>query len=231
MELMDTVTHLGFLTTNEGNQVEVTMDDLQLFVQHERGDVVDEDVTCDSKFMEEKIPIIGEKLRAAYHWVPATQKIFLFMDNAGGHGTDVAIANYTGKLLDDFNVEVVWQVPRSPETNMLDLGVWMSVQAAVTRVHHMRRCHHDALAQSVEDAWNGYLSPEAFKNVYRRLRVVLSCIVDDKGGNSLVESKHGKLFRDATIIDLTENDAGDDGNEVPAFSIDDLEELDDSIDD
>ena len=122
-------------------------------------------------------------------------------------------------------MEVVWQVPR------LDLGVWMSIQAVVTRVHHMQRCHHDALAQSVEDAWNGYLSPEAFKNVHSRLRVVLSCIVDDKGGNSLVESKCGKLFRDATIIDLTEDDNEGNENEVTAFSIDDFEELDESSDD
>ncbi len=90
---------------------------------------------------------------------------------------------------------------------MLDLGVWMSIQSAVMKTHYGRRCHHDALAKSVEDAWNGYLSQEAFTNVYKRLRVVLACIVDANGGNRLVESKRGKLFRDATIIDLTdEND-------------------------
>ncbi len=91
---------------------------------------------------------------------------------------------------------------------MLDLGVWMSIQSAVMKTHYGRRCHHDALAKSVEDAWNGYLSQEAFYNVHRWLRVVLVCIVDDDGGDRLVESKRGKLFRDATIIDLTaENDA------------------------
>jgi hypothetical protein len=96
----------------------------------------------------------------------------------------------------------------------------------------MRRCHHDALAQSVEDAWNSYLSPQAFKNVHGRLRVVLTCIVDDKGGNSLVESKRGKLFRDATIIDLTEENHDDDNeNEVQAFTLDDLDEIDDITDD
>jgi hypothetical protein len=67
-------------------------------------------------------------------------------------------------------------------------------------------CHHDALAKSVEEAWDGYLSQNAFPNVYNRLRVVLACIVDDNGGNRLVESKRGKLFRDATIIDLTDED-------------------------
>ena len=80
------------------------------------------------------------------------------------------------------------------------------------------------MAQSVEDAWNNYLSPKSFKNVHMRLRVVLSCIVDDKGGNSLVETKRGKLFRDATIIDLIEDD---DKNEVQEINFGDLEEIQD----
>ncbi len=82
---------------------------------------------------------------------------------------------------------------------MLNLGIWMS---AVTHVHHERRCHHDAFARSVVDTCNNYLSPGAFINVFGRLRVVLSCIAEDGGGNSLVEKKRGKLFRDATVVDL-----------------------------
>ncbi len=46
------------------------------------------------------------------------------------------------------------------------------------------------------------MSSDAFKNVFGRLRVVLSCIVEDGGGNSLVERKRGTLFRNATIVDL-----------------------------
>ncbi|KAG7347184.1 hypothetical protein IV203_006253 [Nitzschia inconspicua] len=38
----------------------------------------------------------------------------------------------------------------SPETNMLDLGIWMSIQAVVTRVHRRRGSHPDALARCVE---------------------------------------------------------------------------------
>ena len=78
------------------------------------------------------------------------------------------------------------------------------------------------------DAWNYYLSPDAFKNLHKRLQVVLSCIVEDKGDNSLVETKRGKLFRDATIMDLTEDD---DENEVQVMNFDDLEEIEDISDD
>ena len=51
--------------------------------------------------------------------------------------------------------------------------------------------------------------------------------MDDKGGNSLVETKRGKLFRDATIIDLTEDDQQDDGIEVQALTMDDFDDIDD----
>jgi hypothetical protein len=61
-----------------------------------------------------------------------------------------------------------------------------------------------------------------------KLRVVLTCIVDDKGGNSLVESKRGKLFRDATIIDLTDDyDDDDNGIVVQALDLDDLDDISD----
>jgi hypothetical protein len=141
---------------------------------------------------------------------------------AGGHGTNDAKLQYIN-LLKAFNVEVIWQVPRSPETNMLDLGVWMSIQCSVMNVHYGRKCHHDALAKSVEEAWDGYLSQKAFSNVYSRLRVVLVCIVDDNGGNRLVESKRGKLFRDATIIDLTDEDDQNDPIQPDILEVD-LEE-------
>ena len=133
------------------------------------------------------------------------------MDNAGGHGTSEAIDEYTNRLL-EYNVKIIWQVPRSPETNLLDLGVWMSMQAEVERVHYMRRCQHDALAKSVEDAWEQNLNRQAFKNVHGRLRVVMRCILDDDGGNNKVEQKRGKLFRDATIIDLSLDDDEDNNN-------------------
>ena len=67
------------------------------------------------------------------------------------------------------------------------------------------------------------MSPNAFQNVHRRLRVVLTCIVDDRGGNSLVEPKRGKLFRDATlVVDLDEEDE----NENNDLDNSDLEDCD-----
>jgi hypothetical protein len=216
------VLNAGNRTTKEGVVTPITLDHLELFVHMRVGDEVDEDTSCDSKFMLECMPRVGAALRETFHWVPPNETVYLCMDNAGGHGTNDAKLQYIN-LLKAFNVEVIWQVPRSPETNMLDLGVWMSIQCSVMNVHYGRKCHHDALAKSVEEAWDGYLSQKAFSNVYSRLRVVLVCIVEDNGGNRLVESKRGKLFRDATIIDLTDEDDQNDPIQPDILEVD-LEE-------
>ena len=106
---------------------------------------------------------------------------------------------------------------------MLGFGMWMLVLAAVQRVHHMRRCHHDALARSVDEAWRSHLNSKSFHNVWKQLRVVLVCIIDDEGGNQKVESKRGKLFRDATIIDLTNEDDEDESEIIDLSTLNDVE--------
>ena len=228
-----TFNDLGMMTKETGEQAPLTIDNLRIQVLLNKGDEVDEDVTCDSAFMLETMPNIAQTIRDKFHWIPATEKVYLVMDNAGGHGSDEAKETYVN-LLKEKNIEVIWQVPRSPETNMLDLGVWMSIQSVVQRVHFNRRCHHDALARSVEDAWSSHLNEGAFLRVYKRIRVVLRCILDDDGGNHLVEKKRGKLFRDCTIIDLTNENEDNETENPPAVNLihhlSDFED-DDSIDD
>ncbi|KAG7370138.1 hypothetical protein IV203_027884 [Nitzschia inconspicua] len=133
---IDIVNELGMRTYEGGVQVVIHLQDLEVFVQQEAGDKVEEDISCDSDFMLRKIPEIGAGLRSAYHWLRRDETIYLIMDNAGGHGSHDAMAQYTSVLWNEYKVQLVWQIPRSPETNMLDLGIWMSIQAVVTRVHH-----------------------------------------------------------------------------------------------
>ena len=110
----------------------LSVDDLELHVCHRKDDEVEEDITCDSKFMEEIMPKVGKEMRAKYHWIPMTQKMFLGMDNAGGHGTEEAKMRHT-EALKQCNIEITWQCPCSPETNMLDLGGWMSTQCSMMK--------------------------------------------------------------------------------------------------
>ena len=79
----------------------------------------------------------------------------------------------------------------------------------------------------METAWESCLDQGAFSRVFKRLRVALACIVDDKGGNEKVEEKRGVLCRDATIVDLTnDHDNKDDMNVIEiAAGSDDEDDL------
>ena len=70
---------------------------------------------------------------------------------------------------------------------------------------------------------------KSFENVHCRLKVVLQSIVNDEGGNKLVEEHRGKLFRDATIIDLTSIDDEEDINLETNLHDNDHEELEDDL--
>ena len=152
------------------------------------------DVSCDSEYMDEVMPQVGQAIRDTYHWVPREHPIFLYLDNAGGHGTQEIVDKYVKYLKDDFNVVCVHQRPRSPATNMLDLGVWMALQNVVERLHFKKRKELDALARTTEDAW-GELESMKLTNVWNRWRLVLDLIVEGEGGDGMVEAKRGKLFR------------------------------------
>mmetsp|Transcript_17684 Transcript_17684/g.27078 ORF Transcript_17684/g.27078 Transcript_17684/m.27078 type:complete len:83 (+) Transcript_17684:983-1231(+) len=80
-------------------------------VRIERGDRLEEDVSCDSTFMLEKMPLIGAAIRSKMNFVPPHVPIRLFLDNAGGHGTIDAIAAYRQDLERSHNVLLSHQPP------------------------------------------------------------------------------------------------------------------------
>ena len=155
------------------------------------GMTLERDTTCDSKFMMTHIRLIGESIRKKYYWVEDLVPIFLIMDNAGGHGTTDTKEEYERILLDEFNVRIIWQVANSPETNMLDLGAWMSVQSHVEGIHKHQVMQNDVLAESCVYAF-GELEESVLNNVYDRWVKVLDLIIKGDGDNNLVEKDRGK---------------------------------------
>jgi uncharacterized protein (DUF2267 family) len=188
----------------------VTLDDITLQVRYKLGDEIEEDISCDSDFMLKVMDRVGKALRKAFYWVRRHEEIYLVMDNAGGHGTAEAWETFTTNLETKYNIQIIRQVPRSPETNVLDLGIWLSIQAAVEKRMHMRRGDKEALANAVIETWESHLSTEAFTRVCDRLRNVLSLIAEDNGGNALVEEKRGKAFRG---LDLPEQEQPEEDDE------------------
>ena len=66
------------------------------------------------------------------------KNIYVVMDNAKGHGTGNATNQYT-HMLEDKNTEIIWQVSRSPENNFLELGLYMTIQSSIQKLHRGRR--------------------------------------------------------------------------------------------
>jgi hypothetical protein len=175
--------------------VPITLEDIQLAAVRWSGDTFERDTTCDSEWMKTHMIEMGEAIRTAYWWLPFQQEIELIMDNAGGHGTKDAIEWYERELKDRYNVLIIHQVPRSPETNLLDLGIWCGLQRMVEKVHRNKtKASTDALARTVLNAWSRYDSFEPFYNVYRRWDKVLSLIIAANGDNTLVDKARNELI-------------------------------------
>ena len=215
-----------FTPESQGQKAKVELKDLGLAVRYKEGDTVTRDVNCDSKWMLSAMEEVAKGIREAYSsWVPATDTIYLVMDNAGGHGTKDAVDQYTKELLDKHNIEIIQQVPRSPETNVLDLGIWMSLQSAVEKEHHGRRCDADALDETVMKVWGDVASEDAFKNVFGKLPTIYANIKNCSGGNDTVESNRGKVG--AAKVAAEEADRNAEGNEgEPLWTLDAFEDKD-----
>ena len=184
----------------------LTIDDVQIRVHYQQGDTIEIDCNCDSAYMLTAMDQVGQSIRSAYHWIPASKKCFLVMDNAGGHGTDEAIEKYVSMLNKKYNIETIFQVPRTPSTNVLDLGVWCSFQSRVKKTHHSKQCNANSLVRSVEETWNEGNLDQSITSVFNRLQRVLVLLVEANGKSNLVETKRGKMYKNMNLpehFDLT----------------------------
>ena len=199
----------------KGRTRPLTLDDITLHIRVERGSNRECDVNCDTTFMLNSIHDIGKSIRDKMDFVPVWEPIHLFIDNAGGHGTNKGKEEYEKILYEDYFIILLWQVPNSPETNMLDLGAWMTIQSVVEKLHRQRVMNEDALADTIEEAFDNFDGYTKLAAIARRWELVLDLILDDDGGNDLVETKRGVLTKPlvgtvlprADVYSMTQNDS------------------------
>lgn len=180
----------------------LTLDDIELFVEKKKNDRIETDCNCDGDFMLSQMDRIGNSIRQSFSSIPVDTVIDLCIDNAGGHGSEDKIAEYEDYLLEKYKIKLVRQIPRSMEFNMLDLGVWMSVQSAVEKSHRGRRSNRDALWFTIRQAWEA-LDTSVFNNVHARWKKVLKIVIATQGDNDLVDSARGEFYS-AIILPLYE---------------------------
>ena len=185
------------ITPLRGMKRPLTLTDLNLHVGYNKGELVEKDITCDSDFMMSTIREIGTHIRSKMVFA-RDHPIYLFMDNAGGHGKTEIKKEYERILKDEYNVIIKWQCPNSPETNLLDLGIWWSIQSVVETVHRTKRMNADVLTKSVFKAWEMF-EPTKITSIYNRWKKVLTLIQAAEGGNELVEHNRGKTDTSASL--------------------------------
>ena len=57
---------------------------------------------------------VGKAMRELYHYIEMKDTLYLVMDNAGGHGINNTIVEYTRLLLNTYNIISTHQVPHFP---------------------------------------------------------------------------------------------------------------------
>ena len=154
--------------------------------------------------MLETVREIGQSIRESYKWINEKKIIYLVIDNAGGHGTTEAKKEYMKILMNEFCIQVIWQIANSPDSNMLDLGAWMSIQSQVESIHRQLVMQNDVLAGSVEEAFEN-LSEQMLHNIYERWVLVLDLMIRDEGGNKLVEKCRRKDDKVEDFVHINED--------------------------
>ena len=115
--------------------------------------------------------------------------MLLVMANAGGHGTDQTIKQYTSYLLTKYNIDVIHQVPRSSYIDNLDMGMWCALQAAVDRKKITKRFSIAVLVNLIHDMWANETLNKTIAKVFKKLDNIIVLIDEGKGGSHLVKKK------------------------------------------
>ena len=170
-----------------GETFNIGLKDLHFGIRLQKGDQTTQDISCDSNYMLDIMPKVGKAIREAFFWVPSDHYVYLILDSAGGHGTKDAIAQYKQVMAEEYKIILVHQIPQSPDTNVLDLGIWMSLQSAVEKCHRLRRGDKESLDASVMKVWKDVANEEAFTKVFDRLKVNYACIEKFGGTNDFCE--------------------------------------------
>ena len=76
---------------------------------------------------------LSNSTRSTYRSIRSVDKdiIYIVMYNVGGYGGNESVLDYSEYLVENYNIVVYHQVPKLLETNMLDLGTWITGQSKV----------------------------------------------------------------------------------------------------
>ncbi|GMF34895.1 unnamed protein product [Phytophthora fragariaefolia] len=117
-----------------------------------------------------------------------TSVIHAQQDNAGphveeDHGEVLAAGKEGG-----WDIQMLCQPPRSPECNILDLGIFNSIQSIQYR---QPTNQIDGIIEAVASAFN-CVKDQTIEKCFLTLQKVLKCIIINEGGNDFKLPRHRK---------------------------------------
>ncbi len=155
--------------------------------------------------------VVADVLEKTGSWA---ERIIIQMDNAGGHGggrgdmneTTIAELNeWASDLPEEYSqffpgrdqpeIVFVTQPARSPDTNVLDLVIWNSLQIAVEKANQqlgLQNITEDVFIKCCDAAWNAW-DANLLEQIFVTLTKVLYLIQDAKGGNNYDLNQARKL--------------------------------------
>lgn len=152
---------------------------------HEKGEVYMVNINMDGDvFMDMVQNKLIPDIRKKCSWA---SKVIVQLDSAGGHriGESLDYLNGLGKR-GKLKIEFITQPTRSPDTNVLDLGIWRSMSSRVADVKYKRDSEKDMnqrIIDAVNEMWLEY-DPNIIYNIFLTLTSVLNEIYAHDGGNT-----------------------------------------------
>lgn len=157
---------------------------------HEKGEEYWANINMDGdvfmEMMKEKV------IPATLAKCPWAKKIIIQMDSAGGHRIkeSVGFLNSLGSKT-KIRIEFVTQPCRSPDTNVLDLGIWNSMKSRVIEQKYMKNSDlsmNQRIINAVIEMWENY-DPEILTSIFQTLTAILYEIEKAEGGNSFKQPR------------------------------------------
>ena len=82
---------------------------IMLKVRYQEVDIVERDCSSDSSYMLSAMIRVGKSICEKFHKVPMHEKLYVFIDGAGSHGTNEAINEFDENLMIYFNIKLVFK--------------------------------------------------------------------------------------------------------------------------
>lgn len=154
---------------------------------HDRGDEFEVPAMMNGELFlrlckEELIPAMEAKLKWA-------KRIEVQMDSAGGHKINTSVDelnSYCQSKSKWKKICFVTQPTRSPDLNVLDLGIWNSLQSNVQSVKYDKNADlqmHERITAEVMRMWDAYDGSTKLTKIFRTLTMIYNAVIKSEGRN------------------------------------------------